>query len=146
MAFWQSEYALVPKSVVTESNISFVVDDFAASNDSDLSTSGITYWQESPMKIMNTSDVERVLRRRESWSDHAWMFGTKGFDEVEIWDNMIYFRIDTRQINLKVIELLVGTARSLNCVLISKWTKAVLDPEVECVLSDIKASHRAMRP
>lgn len=146
MAFWQCEYALVPKSVVTESNISCVVDDFAASNDSDLSTSGITYWQESPMKIMNTSDVEKVLSCRESWSDHAWMFGTKGFDEVEIWDNMIYFRIDTRQINLKVIELLVGTARSLNCVLISKWTKAVLDPEVECVLSDIKTSHRAMRP
>lgn len=144
MAYWQCEYALVPKSVVTESNRSHVVSDFAASNDSDLSTSGITYWQESPMTIMNTSVVEKVLPRVESWSDHAWMFGTKGFDEVEIWENMIFFRINARQINLGVIELLVSLAKSLNCVLISKWTKAVLDPEVTCVLSDIKTSHGAM--
>lgn len=146
MAFWQCEYALVPKSVVTETNISLVVNDFAASNDSDTSTSGITYWQESPRTIMNSSVVESVLPRLESWSDHAWMFGTKGFDEVEIWDNMIFFRINTRQINLKVIDLLVFLARSLNCVLISKWTKGVLDPEVKCVLSDIKTSHGVMPP
>lgn len=146
MAFWQCEYALVPKRVVTETNISLVVNDFAASNDSDLSTSGITYWHESPMTIMNSSIVERVLPRLESWSDRAWMFGTKGFDEVEIWDNMIFFRINTRQINLKVIDLLVFLARSLNCVLISKWTKAVLDPEVKCVLSDIKTSHGLTPP
>ena len=146
MAFWQCEYALVPKSVVTETNISLVVNDFAASNDSDPSTSGINYWQESPMTIMNSSVVESVLPRLKSWSDHAWMFGTKGFDEVEIWDNMIFFRINTRQINLKMIDLLVFLAKSLNCVLISKWTKAVLDPEVKCVLSDIKTSHGVMPP
>lgn len=133
MAIWQFTFHLFPREVVEQLHVR--VDRRAF----DANLNAPNYWAgRSPRS--HAATAEALLPPRKSWSPDAFMFGDEQGDCIELWDDGITVRLDTRQFNEPLARAIVSFAAANELGLVLSQTGRSLPAEYDELIREIAQS------
>jgi len=148
MAIWQFKFSLVPADGIRRVHGS----DLSTLTIHQVSTDGSRllddveyavlpkYW-DNPASLQRIAlAISELLPEMKSWSSDARMFGEKGGNEIEVWDDDVSCHIDMRNCSEMLLTLLIRLARKFDCKLAIHGPGTVIDADMPALAREISAS------
>ncbi len=86
------------------------------------------------------SEVVGVLPQACTWSEDAMMFGAKGKNWVEVWQDSLHVRIDCRSTDETLIRSLADLFQRLDVVVANQENGSVIENTTEALVEAIQGS------
>ena len=147
MAVWQFKFSLVPTEGVVRHHGSLpsVLVEYRANevgveprilDESEMPN----YWEGIDWREHMISRVSQLLAPMNLLGTELLAFGEREGNKVDIWEDDIYCFIDARNVNLKLIELLMQIGIELHCKVVLIESGMLVDPDTSVVLDALRRS------
>lgn len=150
MSIWHFQFSLVPRTEVARIHgcVPSEIDWFRSLNYKEAENikfsdrANPNYWGgKRPCADPDTVRVASLmLPAMQSWSGEALMYGEEHSHQIQIWDDDVIIRVDMRNFDLEFFRMAVGLAKKKNCLIVLHENGKVLEPQVDHVLAECKAS------
>jgi hypothetical protein len=144
MAVWQFQFTVIPVAGIIKihGEMVGVIPQFAARMPDAIFDEHKVYpdYWEGIDKTAIHALVKRLLPVAESWSDEAFMYGNSKIDDIQIWEDSVYVRLNCSSLNVELLENIVAIANDLNyCIVLSEGGR-VIAPMMQLMIDAINAS------
>jgi hypothetical protein len=148
MAVWQFRFSLLPKKGVSQKHETFpkfLLEYKANFNNANSSVDEVyeNYWEGFDLEVLSRR-FEDALPVIDSWSENLSIYGYEDGSRVEVSEDEIYVKFDTRQPDYTFLREVITTAKSYDCVCVLEEDGQLMFPDFELILEHLSQS-RAYR-
>lgn len=148
MAVWQFRFSLLPRKGVLRKHKTFP--DFLPEYKANFNHTGATvdenyenYWEAFDIGALSDC-FEKNIPCVESWSEELAIYGCEEGSKVEVSEDEVYVKFDTRKPNYTFLRQVVDLAKSFDCIFAIEEDGRLIDPAFEVMLEYLHNS-RAYR-
>ncbi|MEH6458122.1 MAG: hypothetical protein V7749_17465 [Cocleimonas sp.] len=148
MAIWHFKFSLLPKKGILKehTNIPLILNEYKENfvdSEKHVDDDFIDYWHDCNIAELEIR-IQKLLPSIESWSTLMRLYGYEKGTKVEVWDDDINFKIDTRKPDYTFLKEIVNLAKDTNCLLTPLETGELIEPVFEKIIEEYQNS-RAYR-
>jgi len=144
MAIWHFKFSLLPKKGLLRehTNIPLILDEYKENfvdPEKHVDDEFIDYWKDCNLKEIEIH-IQKLLPLIDSWSSSMRLYGYDNGTNIEVWDDDINLKIDTRKTDYTFLKEIVNLARDNNCLLVPQETGELIEPNFEKLVEKYQSS------